>query len=116
MIDMAGKDIIPAVIRYTKELAETASLVEGLGMDAAVQKEQLMRVSVLLRQANAALTDLRYKQGKCVNLTGCEQARAYHDEVCPAMEVLRAPIDHLEMIVDSQIWPMPTYDELMFIV
>ena len=114
MIDMAGKDIIPAVIRYTKELAETASLVEGLGMDASVQKEQLMRVSVLLRQANAALTDLRYKQGKCVNLTGCEQARAYHDEVCPAMEVLRAPIDHLEMIVDSRIWPMPAYDELMF--
>ena len=114
MIDMAGKDIIPAVIRYTKELAEAASLVEGLGMDASVQKEQLMRVSVLLRQANAALTDLRYKQGKCVNLTGCEQARAYHDEVCPAMEVLRAPIDHLEMIVDSRIWPMPAYDELMF--
>ncbi len=114
MIDMAGKDIIPAVIRYTKELAEAASLVEGLGMDASVQKEQLMRVSVLLRQANAALNDLRYKQGKCVNLTGCEQARAYHDEVCPAMEVLRAPIDHLEMIVDSGIWPMPAYDELMF--
>ena len=114
MIDMAGKDIIPAVIRYTKELAEAASLVEGLGMDASVQKEQLMRVSVLLRQANAALSDLRYKQGRCVNLTGCEQARAYHDEVCPAMEVLRAPIDHLEMIVDSRIWPMPAYDELMF--
>jgi len=114
MIDMAGKDIIPAVIRYTKELAETASLVEGLGMDASVQKEQLMRVSVLLRQANAALNDLRYKQSRCVNLTGDEQARAYHDEVCPAMEVLRAPIDHLEMIVDSRIWPMPAYDELMF--
>jgi len=114
MIDMAGKDIIPAVIRYTKELAEAASLVEGLGMDASVQKEQLMRVSVLLRQANAALADLRYKQSRCVNLTGCEQARAYHDEVCPAMEVLRAPIDHLEMIVDSRVWPMPAYDELMF--
>jgi len=114
MIDMAGKDIIPAVIRYTKELAEAASLVEGLGMDASVQKEQLMRVSVLLRQANAALNDLRYKQGRCVNLAGSEQAKAYHDEVCPAMEVLRAPIDHLEMIVDSSIWPMPAYDELMF--
>ena len=114
MIDMAGKDIIPAVIRYTRELAEAASLVESLGMDASVQKEQLMRVSVLLRQANAALNDLRYKQSKCVNLTGDAQAKAYHAEVCPAMEVLRAPIDHLEMIVDSRIWPMPAYDELMF--
>ena len=73
-----------------------------------------MRVGVLLREANAALNDLRYKQSKCVNLAGDLQARAYHDEVCPAMDVLRAPIDHLEMIVDSQIWPMPTYDELMF--
>ena len=85
-----------------------------MGIDASVQRELLTRVTVLLRQANAALGDLRVKQAKAAALTGEAQARAYHDEVCPAMEILRAPVDHLEMIVDSRLWPMPTYGELMF--
>ena len=114
MIDMAGKDIIPAVVRYTKELAEAAAQVEALGVDASVQRELLMRVSVLLRQASSALADLRIRQAKAASLTGAAQARAYYEEVCPAMEILRAPVDHLEMIVDSRIWPMPAYDELLF--
>ncbi|MBP3524072.1 MAG: glutamine synthetase III [Clostridia bacterium] len=114
MIDMAGKDILPAVIRYTRELADAVAQVEGLGIDAGVQRELLTRVSVLLRQASAALSDLRTRQAKAAGMTGEAQARAYHDEVCPAMEVLRAPVDHLEMIVDSSLWPMPTYGELLF--
>ncbi|MBR4040374.1 MAG: glutamine synthetase III [Clostridia bacterium] len=114
MIDMAGKDIIPAVVRYTKELAEAAAQVEALGIDAGVQRELLTRVSVLLRQAGNALADLRIRQEKAAALTGAQQARAYYEEVCPAMEVLRAPVDHLEMIVDSGLWPMPTYGELLF--
>ncbi|MBQ8617121.1 MAG: glutamine synthetase type III, partial [Clostridia bacterium] len=114
MIDMAGKDIIPAVVRYTKELAEAAAQVEALGIDASVQRELLTRVSVLLRQASSALSDLRLKQAKAAALTGAAQARAYYEEVCPAMEILRAPVDHLEMIVDSRLWPMPAYDELLF--
>ena len=47
-------------------------------------------------------------------MTDAAQARAYYEEVCPAMEVLRAPVDHLEMVVGSDLWPMPTYDELLF--
>ena len=114
MIDMAGKDIIPAIVRYTKELAEAAAQVESLGIDASVQRELLTRVSVLLRQANAALNDLRHRQVKAAALTGEEQARAYYRDVCPAMDVLRAPVDHLEMIVGSELWPMPTYGDLLF--
>ena len=114
MIDMAGKDIIPAMVRYTKELAEATAQVEALGIDASVQRDLLTRVSVLLRQASNALADLRVKQAKAVQLTGDAQARAYYEEVCPAMDVLRAPVDHLEMVADSTIWPMPTYGDLLF--
>jgi len=71
-------------------------------------------VSVLLRQASAALAELRIRQQKAAGMTGQAQARACYEEVCPAMEVLRAPVDHLEMIVDSDIWPMPTYGDLLF--
>ena len=71
-------------------------------------------MSVLLRQANAALTELRECQKKAAGMTGAAQAHAYHREVCPAMEVLRAPVDHLEMVVGSELWPMPTYGDLLF--
>lgn len=114
MIDMTGKEIIPAVIRYTKELADAAMAVEAMGVDASVQKELLVRANVLLKQVSAAFCDLRERQAKAAALTGAAQARAYYEEVCPAMEILRAPVDHLEMIVDSRIWPMPTYGDLMF--
>ncbi len=114
MIDMAGKDIVPAVVRYTGELARAAREVESLGVDASVQKELLTCVNVLLRQAGDALADLRVKQEKAAALTGAEQARYAHDVICPAMEVLRAPVDHLEMIVDGRLWPMPTYGDLLF--
>ena len=114
MIDMAGKDIVPAVVRYTGELARAAREEESLGVDASVQKELLTRVNVLLRQAGDALADLRVKQEKAAALTGAEQARYAHDVICPAMEVLRAPVDHLEMIVDGRLWPMPTYGDLLF--
>ena len=114
MIDMAGKDIVPAVVRYTGELARAAREVESLGVDASVQKELLTRVNVLLRQTGDALADLRVKQEKAAALTGAEQARYAHDVICPAMEVLRAPVDHLEMIVDGRLWPMPTYGDLLF--
>jgi len=114
MIDMAGKEIIPAVIRYTRELADAAVQVESLGIDASVQKELLTRVNVLLRQASSALAELREKQAKAAALAGDMQAKFYHEEVFPAMEVLRAPVDHLEMIMDSRLWPMPTYGDLLF--
>ena len=67
-----------------------------------------------LSAANAALTELRDCQKRAAGMTGAAQAHAYHREVCPAMEVLRAPVDHLEMIVGSELWPMPTYGDLLF--
>ena len=114
MIDMVGKDILPAVIRYTGELAKTVQSVEMVGMDASVQRELLSRVTVLLRQANAALADLKAKQARASAMSGEKQARAYHDEVTTAMRLLRAPVDHLEMVVDGKLWPVPTYGELLF--
>ena len=114
MIDMAGKDILPAVVRYTKQLADTVIAVEAAGGEAGVQRELLARVSVLLRQANSALCDLRERQAHAASLTGEAQARAYYEEVTTAMQLLRAPVDHLEMVTDGTLWPIPTYGELLF--
>ena len=44
-----------------------------------------------------------------------EKAIAYHDTVAPMLESIRQRIDHLELIIDNQMWPLPKYRELLFI-
>ncbi|MGN0332514.1 MAG: glutamine synthetase III [Lachnospiraceae bacterium] len=115
MIDMASKQFIPAVIKYTKTLADTVIAVKEAGADASVQAEALNEVSTLLaetKKANVNLIEITKKAAEMEE--GEEQARFYHFEVVPAMEALRAPVDKLEMIVDKEAWPMPSYGDLMF--
>lgn len=82
MIDMAGKDIVPAVAEYGGKLAWSANQAMQAGMDVSVQREMLARVNVLLRQTSDALADLRAKQEKMAALFGQEQARYAHDVIC----------------------------------
>jgi len=115
MIDMASKSIIPAVIRWTKILADTVIAVTSAGADASVQSELLSESSALLSETKTALQ-------RVIDLTreaeekqeGKERAVFYHKAVVPAMDMLRAPVDRLEMIVDKDMWPMPSYGDLLF--
>ena len=115
MIDMAGKQFIPAVIGYTKTLADTVLAVREAGVKATVQAELLEETSGLLIEAKRALQNLEQVAETAAGMEdGEERARYYHFEVCTAMEALRAPIDKLEMIVDKEAWPMPSYGDLIF--
>lgn len=115
MIDMASKQLIPAVIKYTKSLADTINSVVAAGADATVQREILAEVSSLLLQSQRALEELRKVTDEAADMEeGKEQAEFYHAVVFKAMADLRAPIDELEMIVDKEAWPMPSYGDLMF--
>lgn len=115
MIDIAGTQIIPAVIRYTKMLGDTIGAVKAAGVEPAVQTELLKETTALLEETKNALQFLKeIDAAACAKEEGEEQARAFHDEVMPAMEALRSPVDKLEMIVDREIWPMPTYADLLF--
>lgn len=116
MIDIAAKQIIPAVIRYAKTLADSINAIRAVGdVDVSVEVELLTQTSTLLRETQTALQVLREKteaaglmeEGEC-------QARYYYEEVCTAMEALRSPVDQLEMLVDKEMWPMPSYGDLMF--
>ena len=115
MIDMATKQIIPAVIKYTKELADTVIAVKEAGADASVQSDLLTEISALLVESKAALKELGEVTEKAAEMEeGEEQAKYYHFTVVPAMDALRAPVDKLEMVVDKEAWPMPSYGDLMF--
>ena len=114
MIDMAGKDIIPAVSAYTGDLANTVLAVKEAGATASTQVELLKKVDGLLTEAQAALETLQAETAKASAIEDVKaQAFYYKDTVKAAMDALRAPVDKLEMVVDSDIWPMPTYGELM---
>ena len=115
MIDMAGKQIIPAVVKYTKVLADTINAVKAAGADASVQAELLKQVSKKLEAMQKALVKLQKAEAKGSAMTDAkEQAFFYKDTVMVIMAELRKPADELEMIVDKELWPIPTYGELMF--
>ena len=115
MIDMASKQIIPAIIKYTKDLADTVVTVKEAGADASVQADLLAEVSGLLTETKKALEALKVVTDQAAAMEeGEDQARFYHFDVVPAMEALRAPVDALEMIVDKEAWPMPSYGDLIF--
>lgn len=115
MIDMASKQIIPAIMRYTKTLADTVISVREAGADTTVQSELLTEVSNLLVETKNALNVLiQVTETAAEKEEGEVQANYYHSDVVPAMDDLRAPVDRLEMIVDKDVWPMPSYGDLIF--
>ena len=115
MIDMASKSIIPAVTKYTKFLADTVIAVREAGADSSVQSGTLTEVTAYLKEAKVALNKLIDERDSAKRLKrGKEQAFQYRERVVPAMEALRKPVDKLEMIVDKEIWPMPSYGDLIF--
>lgn len=116
MINIAGKQIIPAVIKYTTSLAKSINAVTAAtDADVSVQTDLLKETSALLAESKAALLKLEEVTEKAAAMEeGRDQAVAYRDEVRAAMDALRAPIDKLEMLVDKEMWPMPSYGDLIF--
>ncbi len=115
MIEMASKQIIPAVIGYTKSLAETVIAVKEAGADASTQTELLRTVSEKLSAMKSALERLKEAEMEAGKITNArEQAFYYKDVVKVIMEELRAPADEAEMLVDKKVWPIPTYGDLIF--
>lgn len=119
MIDMATKQIIPAVVKYTTVLAESVNQVRAAGKtyNVSVQEKLLEKTSALLAESYEALNHLAEVTAEIEKKEeGPERARYCLDVIMPAMTELRTPVDALEMIVDKEMWPMPSYGDLMFIL
>ena len=115
MMEMASKQIIPAVVNYSKTLADTVIAIAQAGADVSVPKELLTRISELLKEMRDALAALKEAEAKVVFMKqGREQAFFYKEVVTKCMEDLRVPADKLEMLVDKRVWPFPTYADLLF--
>lgn len=117
MISMASVKYIPSVIKFTKGLADSINSVKAAVPDAdiSVQTDILKETSTLLAKSQAALKKLQAVIADAsLKADGAEAATFFKDAVVPVMAELRAPIDALELIVEKDLWPVPTYGDLLF--
>ncbi|MBR2782537.1 MAG: glutamine synthetase III [Oscillospiraceae bacterium] len=117
MLHMAGKHYIPTVIGFVGNLAASINEIRSAcpDLDLTAQEDLLRQCQALLNRAMASQTRLQALTAKVNAMERVEMiAGAFHDEVVPAMEELRQSIDALELLVDKDVWPVPTYGDLMF--
>ncbi len=117
MTDISRKQIIPAVLTYEKELAETVSLKSSLPtkLDASYEFFAVSRLSTLIADI-ASKTDKLSTELAAINAIDniTELSCAYRDTVLPDMQLLRASADEAESLTAEKYWPYPTYGDLLF--
>lgn len=117
MIDMAKKEILPAIEKYVSDMVKTVSKKKALDAEIPARYEN----TVITRLST--LEDMIYDRAESLEdaatqLKGIEsvepQANFIRDSILPKMELLRAAADEAETITDSTYWPFPTYGDLLF--
>ena len=115
MLDMVGREILPASMEYQASLADGIGKLANVGVDSPIQKSILadmnVNVSEMYQLVNA-LSDCLEENSKI----SCAKAKAehYRNSVFLTMEKLRAICDRCETLVPSNIWPIPTYADMMY--
>lgn len=115
-LSMAQRQIMPACCNYAGQLANSIAAISSTGIDPNVQISLLKRVNKLITALQNGIEDLEAAQAKASALAKAgKKAEAYRDLVIPAMNAVRAAADELETIVDAELWPLPSYAEMLFI-
>lgn len=117
MLDMAKKDILPAVTSYVRDLTDTALSKKALSPDLPCDFEEdlIAKLSGLTSCFAKKITALEQVLLKTKDIEGVQEiANFYGEEVFPAMQELRAVGDEMEINTGSEYWPYPSYGELLF--
>jgi glutamine synthetase len=115
MIMMTRRQILPAVLRFTGDIADAAGHIRDIGGECASGFELIASLTTTTDQLSRDLQNLE----SVISARPSEDdpltdARYMHDHVIPAMENLRKSADTLETLTDRNYWPFPTYNELLF--
>ena len=119
MLDMAKKQILPAVLSYNKEVFNALKVKQELGLNVSLEKEQAYatKLSNLTESLMSKIEELdKVVLDAKDTEEGFEAAKYYKDFVIEAMQTLRMVSDELETMVSSANWPFPTYVDLLFYV
>jgi glutamine synthetase len=113
MVDMALHQILPAALRYTKELCGTMSLKKELGVTFRAESDLVQKLSGTTDALYDAIQSLN---ASLASVPGDAESAAtyYHSTIVPAMVTLRSHADTLETLTDKSYWPYPTYSDLLF--
>ncbi len=115
MVDMAKKRIIPAVSKYTKELASAIKTKNELYLDTRYEKDVARRLSILNSDAYETALELENQVAKANTIADLqENADAHEKYVLDTMTKLRNLVDEMETITAKDYWPFPNYSELLF--
>jgi len=119
--DLATNHIIPTVYKYQNQLIENVrglkQVLDAKDFDqiASIQLQTIKEISGRIALIKIKVKNMVEERKKANALDDVyEKARLYSDEVKPYLSEIRYHIDHLEMIVDNEIWPLPKYRELLF--
>jgi len=115
MIDMAQKDILPAVVDYMKHLSSTIKLKNEIGIkNNCVEEKMVNDINEYVLEAYTINEELKQVFDKTKGISDmAKRAQSYSTDVVPVMKRLRLPIDKLEGLVAKKYWPMPTYEDLL---
>lgn len=115
MVDMAKKQIVPAVMKYIKELSETAAAAKLLDAPIDVERELVTKLSSLAGELHDGIGALEFALSESHKISESYTLMLFiRDEIIPTMNSVRAVADELESMVGEEYWPFPTYSELLF--
>jgi glutamine synthetase len=117
MVEMATRDILPAVNAYTAEVAAGASAKAAAikGVNITMETELVSTLSDLVGEGYEALKALKKADADArAEQAGEKMALAFSERVLPAMQTLRKKVDAMEELTASDYWPLPTYGDMMF--
>ena len=115
MIDMARKDILPAVSRYGAALAMALEAKQKIGVNDTYERESAAQISSLTGEMYEKLLHLERELDTLAAVCdSAEQSMFYKERILPAMAELRRAGDALESVTAAEYWPFPTYGELLF--
>ncbi len=112
--DIAKSMILPAAYRYQGEIASAITSAQAAGIKP-VDLASLEKICALTRELEGGIASLEHALAHKGGHTTLEHAKHYRDEVIPAMVAIRKVVDQLELIIADDLWPLPTYQEMLFI-
>ena len=115
MVLMANRYILPAAYRYQAEVAQSVAAVKAAGGTAKETRRTLDQITGLTDDCKARVMHLQELLDHEHDGTPEQHARWFRDKVVPAMQSLREAGDALEAIVPEDVWPLPTYREMLFV-
>jgi glutamine synthetase len=113
VLQIAKTQLLPSVMRFQTELANNAVAVKGAGLTP--DTSLLTRVSALISDLSSSITGLEKAAAHHGASSLLEEAKYFRDSILPAQLKVREVADTLEHLVPQDIWPLPTYQEMLFI-